>query len=120
MANRYLHAKHVDQGVVRPFVPADALGVVNLLYKTYGFTYRGLDAPGPGRRETFLFGTMFSERRRAPVWLPPRHASAIREIYALHGLERDAEDPARGPKLEAASTLEIDVVEGWLSARIDV
>lgn len=238
MANRYLHAKLVDHVVVRPFVPADALGVVNLLYKTYGFTYRGaegaydpeqlaahfagkdaisfvatdvsgriagfvglilrgdgeaeiealsvdpevrrghvarrlaevmsaesrarapkvvtsvvtrhplaqrtvipfgflpcalevavhppdlafrgLDKPGDRPRETFLCGAMFSERRRFPVYLPPRHAGAIREIYALHGLERDAQDPARGPPLGAASEVEIDLRETWLSARIDV
>jgi signal transduction histidine kinase/ribosomal protein S18 acetylase RimI-like enzyme len=246
MANRYLHVKLIDQVAVRPFAPADALGVVDLLYKTYGYTYRGaehvydpdaaaahfarpgaaalvatdasgrilgfvafsplgpdeaeidglavdpgdrrgevakrlaaamfelasrrarkvvtslvtrhahaqravipvgfrplalevgahppdlafraLERPGEARpRETFLYGGWFfgepagpDARRTRPIYLPPRHAAIVREILAQAGIEREPQDPARGPASEAASEIEVDLRESWLSAQLDV
>jgi signal transduction histidine kinase len=40
--NRYFHLKHVERVEVRKFAPHDAPAVVDLLYKTYGYTYRGI------------------------------------------------------------------------------
>jgi signal transduction histidine kinase/predicted N-acetyltransferase YhbS len=85
-------------------------------------TLRGLEA-GAARSErgTLLCGGWIFDRRRRPVYLPARHAAIVRELYALHGLEREFRAPsAAGRAANVTSEVEVSVREAWLSARVDV
>ena len=100
------------------FVPA----AIRPAARLSGLAVRGLQQAQSAEREGELYAVAWIARRESAVYLPTRHACAIRAIYRSHGLARRELDlpGARSAPQPGPSEVDVELVERELSALVTV